>query len=241
MPKATSAFSPFRDGFTALWHEPALLPAELVWRWCFGLSALALGAISIGLFLDGLKISAADEFLLRTLQPRLLENALQHIFRGSLNRFLLEQATLVLGALVLWSWAATAGRAATLRRLVAMFSADEEWPALQWSFAAVFTLQLLQAIWMLIAFGVTAGLLTYGLVLAQNERPLRAALVLSFGVTLAALAGFLLNWYFTLAPLFSVRNNVGAMESLDQAVGFSGRHAGRLFLLSAGFLGLRLL
>ena len=35
-----------QDGFAALRHEPALLAAELTWRWCFGLSAWGLGIIS---------------------------------------------------------------------------------------------------------------------------------------------------------------------------------------------------
>src|SRR6201999_3796174 len=121
-----SSHSPFRDGFAAVWHEPVLWPAELAWRWCFGFSALTLGFLSLGLFLAGLKISAADEFLLRTLQPKLLDSAIRHIFQGSLSRFLLEQMILLLGVMLLWSLAATAGRSATLRRLVAMFASEPE-------------------------------------------------------------------------------------------------------------------
>src|ERR1700685_890965 len=122
----SSTHSPFRDDFAALLHEPMLLPAELAWRWCFGFSALGLGILSIALFLDSLKLSRADELLIRTWQPRLLDNARRHIFRGSLSGFLLEQAVLTLGVMLLWSWAAAGARAATLRRLVAMFSTDEE-------------------------------------------------------------------------------------------------------------------
>ena len=133
-----SSPSPFRDGFAALRHEPALLAAELTWRWCFGLSAWGVGIVSIALFLDSVTVAPADEFLLRTLQPQLEENALRHIFRGSLSRFVLEQTVLLLGVMVLWSFAATAGRAATLRRLVAMFSADDEPQSMEWKFAPIF-------------------------------------------------------------------------------------------------------
>src|SRR5271167_3198829 len=80
------AHSPFRDGFAALRHEPALLAAELTWRWCFGLAAWGLAIISAALFLDSLRISPGDEFMLGTLQPQLLLGAVRHIFRGSLNR-----------------------------------------------------------------------------------------------------------------------------------------------------------
>jgi len=124
MSPTASASSPFRDGFAALRHEPALLAAELTWRWCFGLSAWGLVLLSIGLFLDSVRISPPYELLLRTLQPRLLADALRQIFHGSLSRLLLEQTVLVSGVILLWSLAATAGRAATLHRLVAMFRSD---------------------------------------------------------------------------------------------------------------------
>src|SRR5664280_3179428 len=126
MSQPSSHSSPFQDGFAALWHEPALLATELAWRWCFGFSACALAIISDAWFLDSLKVSPADEFLLGTFQPQLLSGAFQHILRGSLTRLVLEQAVLLLGVTLLWCLAATAGRAATLRRLVAMFSADDE-------------------------------------------------------------------------------------------------------------------
>jgi hypothetical protein len=236
-----SAHSPFRDGFAALFHEPVLLPAELVWRWCFGFSALALGLLATALFLDSLKLSALDEFLLGTPQPRLWETAFRHIFRGSLSRLVISQTILLLGVMLLWSLAATAGRAATLRRLVAMFRLDEETQTLEWRFSPILGLQLLRAMWALIAFAVTSGSLVYGTVMVQSGRPLRAALVLSFGVGVATVAGLALNWYFGIAPLFCVRERAGAMEALERAVSFTGRHAGELFLLGAGFLALRLL
>ncbi len=235
-----SAHSPFRDGFAALLHEPVLLPAELVWRWCFGLSALGLGILSIAFFLDSLKLSRADEFLIRTWQPGLLSSALWHIFRGSLTRFLAEQTVLLLGVTLLWACAATAGRAATLRRLVAMFSADEEPPPMEWHFSPIFVLQLLRALWSLIALAVALVSLLYGLVMVQDEHPLRAALALSFGIGLASFFGIVLNWYFGVAPLFCIRSGGRAVEALEETVEFSSRQAGRLFLLALGFLTLRL-
>src|SRR5271165_7126237 len=145
------AHSPFRDGFAALWREPALMAAELTWRWYFGLAAWGLAIISLALFLDSLKISASDEVLLGTLQPYLLVGAVRHIFHGSLNRFLAEQTVLLLGLTLLWAFAATAGRAATLRRLISMFSDDEEPQPMRWEFESIFVLNLLRAMWTLIS------------------------------------------------------------------------------------------
>jgi len=239
MSQGSSSPSPFRDGFAALRHEPALLAAELTWRWCFGLSAWGLGIISIALFLDSLRVAPVDAFLLRTLQPRLLDNALRHIFRGSLSRFVLEQTVLLLGVMVLWSLAATAGRAATLHRLVAMFSTDEEPQLMEWGFAPIFLLQLLRVMWTMIAVAVGFGLFVYGVVMAQDGHPIRAALALSAGLGVPFLA-IVLNWFFGIAPLFCIRNGAEAMEALEQAVDFAARQAGRLFLLEVGFLALRL-
>lgn len=234
-----SASTPFRDGFAALGHEPALLAAELAWRWCFGFCALTLGVVSIGLYLDSLRVSKADQFLLGTVQPQLLAEALRHIFRGSLSRFLLEQAVLIFGLTLLWSFASTVGRAATLRRLVAMFSTGDEPESPEWHFRSIFVLQLMRAMWTQIALAVGVALFLYGSVMAADGRAFAAALSISFGVGFAALVGFYLNWYLGIAPLFCIRNGAGARDAVDQALSFSAAHSGRLSLMGVGFFLLR--
>jgi hypothetical protein len=235
-----SDHSPFQDGFAALWHEPALFAAELTWRWCFGLSAWGLVIISAGLFLDSLKVSPADEFLLSTLQPQLLSGAVQHIFRGSLTRFVLEQSAVLLGVILLWSFAATAGRAGTLRRLVAMFRADDEPGEMTWQFASIFILHLLRAAWSLIALSVAIACLIIGSAMVQQGRAALAALLLVFGIALPCWFGFVLNWLLGIAPLFCIRNGTPAMDALAQSVDFVSRRGSRLVLLGLGFLLIRL-
>jgi hypothetical protein len=232
---AHPAHSPFHDGFAALWHEPALFAAELTWRWCFGLAAWGLAIISAALFLDSLKISSGDQFLLSTLQPRLLSEALRHIVRGSFNPFLWEQTLLLVGLTLLWAFAATAGRAATLRRLVAMFGVEGEPQGMSWEFEPIFVLNLLRAMWTLIAITAILVSLAAGIMMAHNQRAAKAALVLSFGIGLSWAFGVILNWFFGLAPLFCVRNRVAASEALAQSVDFFSRQAGRLFGLGFVF------
>jgi hypothetical protein len=234
-----AAHSPFQDGFAAVWHEPALFAAELTWRWCFGLAAWALTIISASLFLDSLKISPGDELRLGTLQPELLHDAVRHIFQGSLNRFLWEQAVLILGLVLLWAFAATAGRAATLRRMVAMFNPDEEPNVMSWEFKPIFALNLLRAMWSLIALTAVVVSLVAGIIMSSNQRAVRAAFSLAFGIGLAWAFGVVLNWFLGIAPLFCIRNRTGAAEALTQSVDFSSRQAGRLFGLGLGFVALR--
>jgi hypothetical protein len=235
------ASSPFRDGFAALRHEPALLAAELTWRWCFGVSMLALAIFSTGVFLDSVKVSRLDQLLLGTFQPQLLAAALRHIFRGSLARFLLEQALLTLGVTLLWSFASAVGRAATLRRIVAMFSSDEDPEPPAWHFGSIFLLHLLRAMWTQVAFAIAVFLLLYGSTMAELERPFVAALALSFGVGFVSFAGFSLNWYLGVAPLFTIRDGVGAKEALEKVIEFASRQGARLFLLGLGFFVMRLM
>jgi len=234
------AHSPFQDGFAALWHDPALLATELTWRWCFGLSAWILAIVSAALFLGSIKISPRDELLLGTLQPQLLQGAMRHILRGTLTRFVLEHAVLLSGLMLLWALAATAGRAATLRRLVAMFSADEEPEVMRWEFEPVFVLNLLRVMWSVIALSAMLISLVAGIIMANRQRAFMAMFFLTFGIGLAWVFGVMLNWYFGLAPLFCIRNCAEAAEALAQSVDFSSRQAGRLLGLGIGFLALRL-
>ena len=243
MPQASTP-TPFRDGFAALWHEPLLLAADLTWRWCFGFSAWMLACLSLGLFLNSIAVSKADQILLGTMQPTLVGAALQHMLRGSLLRFLVVLALLLLGLTLLWSFASAVGRAAILRRLIAMFNRGEESAeaaATDLHFGSVFLLHLLRAMWTEIAIVTTGALLVYGNLLADRQRPFSAALTLSFGVGFACLVGIALNWYLGMAPLFCLRNNVDALQAIEQAAAFSARHGRRMFLMGLGYFILRLI
>src|ERR1019366_942062 len=137
-------------------------------------------------------------------------------------------------------FAATAGRAATLRRLVAMFSADDEPSQMTWQFSSIFVLHLLRAAWSLIALSVAIACLIIGGAMAAKDRAGMAALWLVFGTGLAFWFGAALNWFFGVAPLFCIRNSAPAMDALAQSVDFVSRRGGRLSLLGLGFLPLRL-
>ena len=115
---------------------------------------------------------------------------------------------LIFGLTLLWSFASAVGRAATLRRLVAMFSTSDDPEPTEWHFRSIFLLQLMRAMWTQIALAVGIVLFLYGSVMASRERAVAAALSISFGVGFAALVGFYLNWYLGIAPLFCIRNGV---------------------------------
>ena len=233
-----SGSSPFQEGFAVLRDEPLLLPAELMWRWCFALAAwlLALGATA--LFLDSLNVSALDRFLLGTAQPILARTALNHILRGALLRVAWIKFNSLAGLIVMWSFAAALGRAASLRRLVALLGDTDRDEASAWQFRPMFQLHLLRALWMWIAIACLVSAILLGAAM-QAQHPARAAFFYTFGVALSIVFGVILNWIFGLAPLFCIRNQTSARDAMSLTLDFCSRQSGRLFGLSLAFLALR--
>ena len=240
MPLPGNSRSPFQEGFAALRDEPLLLPAELTWRWCFALAAwpLALGAAA--LFLDSLKVSALNRFLLGTMQPALERSALNHVLHGALLRAVWMKFIVLAGLTVLWSFAAAAGRAASLRNLVALFGGEDRDEAAGWQFLPMLQLHLARALWTWTAIGCFAASFLLGTSMLQQQSPARAAFFYVFGVALSLVFGVMLNWFFGLAPLFCIRNQSSARDAVAFTLDFCARQGGRLFGLSLGFLALRL-
>jgi len=240
MSQPGNARSPFEEGFAALREEPLLLAAELTWRWCFGLAAwlLALGAAA--LFLDSLKLSPVDRFLLGTLQPSLASSALSHILHGTLLRYLWTKFIVVAGLTLLWCLSAAVGRAATLRNLVALFGSDDRSEEAGWQFRPMLQLHLLRALWTWTAICCFVGSIFLGTAILHQQRAARAAFFYVFGIALSLVFGVLLNWFFGLAPLFCIRSQASASDAVWLTLEFCERRGGRLFGLSLGFLALRL-
>jgi hypothetical protein len=233
--------SPFQEGFAALRDEPLLFVAELTWRWCFGVAAwlLALGAAA--LFLDSLRVSALDRLLLSTMKPALEWSALNHILHGALLRYVWTKFIVMTALTLLWCFAAAAGRAASLRNLIAFVGGDDRDEFAGWQFRPIFQLHLLRAVWTWTAIGCFAGSVFLGTAMLQHQRAARAAFFYVFGIALSLVFGVVLNWFFGLAPLFCIRQQASARDGLSHTLDFCARQGGRLFGLSLGFLALRLM
>ena len=240
MSQPGSQRSPFQEGFSALREEPLLLPAELTWRWGFGFAASVLVLGAAVLFLDSITISPADQFLLGTLQPVLAWSAIAHIFHGTLLRYLWTKFIVLAGLTLLWCLAATFGRVASLRNLVALLGGDDRAEDAGWQFRPMFQLHLLRALWTWTAIGCFAASILMGTTMLHQQRAARAAFFYVFGIALSTVFGVALNWFFGLAPLFCIRHQASAHDAVSLTLDFCARQGGRLFGLSLGFLGLRL-
>ena len=240
MSQPGSSRSPFQEGFAALREEPLLFAAELTWRWCFAIAAWLIVLLAAALFLDSLNVSALDRFLLGTMQPALERSAIDHVVHGALLRYLWIKFFVFLGLTVLWSFAAAAGHAASLRSLVSLTGGDDREEDAGWQFRPMLHLHLLRALWTWIAIGCFAASLLLGHEMMQSGRAARGAFFYVFGVAFSLVFGVMLNWIFGLAPLFCIRNQVSARDAVSLTLDFCTRQGGRLFGLSLGFLALRM-
>jgi hypothetical protein len=117
-----SRISPTLEGFRAAFRRPSLTLAEISWRWTVGATATALVGFSLLEYLDTLPVTGGDILLLRTRQPILIGQALGHIFRGSAPRIVMAELVAAVALTCLWIFAASMGRATTVRSLIDYFA-----------------------------------------------------------------------------------------------------------------------
>jgi len=232
--------SPFQEGFAFLREEPLLLPAELAWRWCFALAAWLVVLVAGASFLDTLKVSALDRFLLGSMSPVLERSALNHVFHGALLRFLWLKFIVLTGLTLMWAFAGAVGRAASLCNIVALAGGEDHDEDAGWQFAPMLQLHLLRALWMWISVGCVAASLVLGYELVQQNRPAGGAFFYVFAFSLSIVFGVMLCWIFGLAPVFCIRSQVNVADALSLTFDFCVRQGGRLFGLTLGFLALRI-
>jgi hypothetical protein len=204
--------SPTLEAFRLLFRHPSFGLAEIAWRWSFGAAALLLCAYTLGAYFNSLTVSPGDMFLLRTRQPALIGQAIAHIFRGSGGRLISGILILFLALSLAWIIVASLGRAATLGALHAQFRNAPVDRAAKTSFASLLGLNFLRAAVLLATFiGSIAALGLGGLAASKDPLAIRTATQFSMALLLVVWGtGYLLNWFLSLAAIFTAR--VGAVE-----------------------------
>jgi len=114
--------SPTLEGFRAAFRHPSLALAEIAWRWSVGAAACTLLGFSFFEYLNTLPVNSGESLFLRSRQPILISRAIAHILRGSLTRVSMAALLGAAGLTVLWIFAASLGRAITVRALLDHFS-----------------------------------------------------------------------------------------------------------------------
>jgi hypothetical protein len=191
------------EGFRLIFRHPSFGLAEIAWRWSFGAAAVLLGTYTLGAYFDSLTVQPSDMFLLRTRQPAFIAQAMAHIFSGSGGRLIDGVIILFVALSLAWILIASLGRAATLRALLGQL--PDAPPISGGGFGTLLGLNFLRAAVLLATLvGTIAALGLGGLATSKDPLAIGAASELSMAVlALVWGAGYLLNWFLSLASIFS--------------------------------------
>ncbi len=231
---ATSSAS--RAGFRAVHRQPAVLLAEIAWRWSWGAAALAVLAVSARAYLESLTVSNADLLALKSRVPTLVADALARLLAGS-GATLARIAVVVVPALaILWMVAASVGRAATLRALIP----QAEKPRLR-TLLGVHFLRAAAALAAAICYLGAAMVASWAAGPPDEADPQSLGgniavflLVFLAIMLLVVLAWSTVNWFLSLAPVYVARDGRDAFGALADAEGLFRRHKGEF--TGVGFL-----
>jgi hypothetical protein len=221
--------SPIGEGFRTAFREPAIVLAELAWRWSFGLAALAVATGSLFAYLDTLPVSQVEVLALRGHPRWLIADTIGHILYGGPR--LERVAAIVLPSIVvLWVAAATIGRAATLKALLRRESSLALAPQLGLNIlrASVVLASLIGYLGALILAGRAA-------VGGTDVRPGISLMVFVVLGTAIAMVRSRLNWFLSLAAIPAARDGHDTFTAMREAVALFRRHSGKFVGAGAVF------
>jgi len=221
--------SPISEGFRTAFREPAIVLAEIAWRWSFGLAALALVAGSFLAYLATLRVSNLELVALRDHPRWLIADAIGHILQGS-PRLVMAAAIVLPAIFVLWVAAATVGRAATLKALLRREGRVALSPQLGLNFLrAIVTLAALIGY---LGAAILAGRAAAG---PDDVRPgvfLLVFVVLGTSVTMVRSR---VNWFLCLGAIPAARGGRDTFTAIGEGVGLFRRHARKFASAGAVF------
>lgn len=212
-----------RLGFRAVRRQPAVMLAEILWRWSFGVAAGALVTVAVLRFLASLAVTDSELLALRSGIPQLMAEAILRIFQGSGERLLRLTLIVTPAVSALWILAASAGRAATLRALVQDAPASFTRRHGLRSLLGVNFLRAFVSLLALVAMAGSAILAGYAANTSEEPSILLFDLVFLVLLFVVSLSWSTLNWYFSLAPIFVVRDNRRALGAVSDAVQLARR------------------
>jgi len=239
-----------RSSFRTVRENPALIFAEIAWRWAFGSAAWILVILTVRTILEGIDVSAAEVAVTRSNDAYLIADAIVRILVQVLPRLAHAMLVVVPALSVFWVATATIGRAATLHALFPAvilseaevkaserFSREQPRPSRRTSTLSLISVNVLRTVFTLATLLAYFG--TVLLVSAQFTPDLAPALLLAW-LCLAFFVGCLwgiVNWFLALAPIFIVREGFGVGKAISASLGLY-RDARREYMAIASWFGL---
>jgi hypothetical protein len=212
-------------GFRAAFRGPGLVLAEIAWRWCFGIAAWLLIVLTCREYLASVRFNDNDWLLIRTRQPFLIAEAVAHALQGSGARLIKAGIIVAVALVVFWIFAASVGRAATLKALL-----EKQQKAGFGSLVGISFFRAALALATLVGFFGAAILVGYTAPRDPADTSGMMATVLlflAFGVVVAFLWS-VLNWFLSVAPIFVLRDGRDTFGAIADSVNFFRRRAGPL-------------
>jgi hypothetical protein len=244
--------SPTAEGFRTALRNPSFALAEITWRWVVGVTATVLIVFGFFEYLDTLPVNYGEMLFLKSGQPILISQAISHVLRRSLTRGVLSLMVAVLLLVLLWIVAASLGRATTVRAILdsirgqlaakaagmGIAAKDEGAPCTGGSaWGTVATLVRLN--FLRVSLALAAVVAFFGAAIlagfVSSEKDPRPGLVFLLFFPLGLLVGLTwcgLNWMLSLAAIFAVKDDEGAVGAISAAVSLSRDRPGAVAAVS---------
>jgi hypothetical protein len=192
-----------------LFREPAVVFAEIAWRWIFGASALLLTALAILRIGHSVAIFPEEEEMLASRSPILIAQAILEIGHRIWPIVIRIAAIVIPAILVLWVIAATAGRGYVMNRLLERETRGPNWIALA-------LLNILRVISVLLLVAAYFGCSLATSLINNPSHPNYALAVLLFLVlfVIALLVWSLFHWILATGCIYAGRQGLGLLNSL---------------------------
>jgi hypothetical protein len=220
-----------RTGFRAIRRNLSLVFAEIAWRWAFGSAAWVVFVLAVRTILQGIDISPAEAAFARGSNAYRIADVVFRILVQVLPRAVEALVVLIPLLAVLWTLAATVGRFITLRFLVSAEVSDDAFRATPPARRPVLSLLLVNALRAVFALATFLAFFGTVFLVSAQFAPDQAAgtgpVLLLGWIFLALLVGLfwgMVNWFLALAPLFVMRDGLGAWRSIAASVGFYRDH-----------------
>lgn len=224
-------FSPTAAGWRTIWRDPAIVLAEIVWRWTFGLITTLVVVFSFFVYLSTIPVPAPALWMMHSRRTALAGAALSQVVHSS--GWAVTKLTLVaLPALAgFWIVLASLGRTATIQPMLTSVSERR----VAWT--RMLGISFLRfAAWFAASIALYGALTLAAIATTGLKDAIGTALLIFFALGIVVLAAWaLLNWLLTLASIYVVRNDEETFTAISSAVTLLLRRFGELLATSSGW------
>jgi hypothetical protein len=204
-------------------RAPAVILAEIAWRWTFGVALWAILYYSFREYFASVEISRAEYGLLRNLEPYTWIAVAARMMIAFEMGLRVMGPIIIPALIILWVALASIGRAGTVRALAAG-EPSTNWPS---SFA-LSTFRVMLAFAALLAF--FGGGILVNVILGDVSQVFgEAVLLMLLIMTVIAIAWGTANWFFSIAPIFAASERRGFWSSLTATGNLYQSHRSAFF------------